>query len=347
VQAPADAAAGHHPLIIRARYTGGSQPTPSSSSSELGAVIVVPPGSGVMPLSALEPVSTANGLGPVERDMTNGAASEGDGQLIRVGGRFYTRGLGTQAPSQIVYYLGGRCSMPSTWVGVDAEPGSTGAASFSISVDQKVVAASGPLSADSPARTLKAELARAEWLTLATEPAATGMGAGVRASWAQPTLHCGGSTKPTHPELGIESFESAGAGLSLRDPAAGGRTVVSAAFHTEGKAGLEVTSPADGNWFGRVLDQPLDSSGKSRLAFDLQTGDSGTPAELAVQFGPDATWCQGGHWAWTNPHSSRTIAAALGELVCPPGTPLDPAQIRAVWVYLKGGTFRIDNVRAE
>lgn len=347
VRAPADTAAGHYPLALTARYTGGAQQAPASSSSEFVAVVVVPPGPGITPLSALRPVNTSNALGPVERDMTNGGASEGDGHLISIAGNFYTRGLGTQSPSQIAYYLGGRCSELSTDVGIDAEPGSSGAANFTISADQKVVAESGPLGADSPPRTLTAQLRGAQWLTLATELAATSTGAGIRTNWAKPMLRCGNSTKPTHPELTIFSFESGNDGITPRSPEAGGSFAPSSAFHTDGKGGLEVSAPADGNWFGRVLAKPLDLRGKSRLAFDIQAGSSGTSGELAVQFGPSATWCQGGHWAWVNPNSSRTIATGLDELGCPPGTPLDPAQIKAVWVFLKGGTFRIDNVRAE
>jgi alpha-galactosidase len=347
VRAPADTAAGHYPLSITARYGGPAQPGPVSSGSELAAVVVVPPGPGVTPLSALRPVSMSNALGPVERDMSNGGAAEGDGQLINIAGRFYTRGLGTQSPSQIVYYLGGRCSELSTEVGIDADSGSSGAARFTISADHEVVAQSGPLSAGSPPHALSAKLRGAQWLTLATELAQTSTGAGVRTSWAMPTLSCGGSTKPTHPEVTIYSFESGSDGITLRNPDAGGRFAPSSTFHTDGKGSLEVTAPADGNWFGRLLDKPLDLRGKSRLAFDIQSGESGTSAELAVQFGPNATWCQGGHWAWVNPNSSKTIATALDELGCPPGTPLDPAQIKAVWVFVKGGSFRIDNVRAE
>jgi alpha-galactosidase len=347
VRAPSSTAAGRYPLAITARYEWGSTHAAASTRSEFVAVVVVPPSAGVTPLSALEPVSVANALGPVERDMSNGGAAEGDGHLITIGGNFYTRGIGTQSPSQVVYYLGGRCSELSTEVGIDAEPGSAGSANFIISADQKVVAESGPLRADSPSHALQAKLSGAQWLTLATEATATSTGAGVRTSWARPTLRCGGSTKPTHPELSIYSFEAGDEGFSLRNPDGGGRFAPSPVFHTDGKAGLEATSPADGNWFGRVLAKPLDLRGKSRLAFDIETGSSGTSAELAVQFGPNATWCQGGHWAWTNPNSSRTIATALNELGCPPHTPLDPAQITAVWVFLKGGTFHIDNVRAE
>jgi len=353
VTAPASTAAGHYTLPITARHGWGSKGELASTSSEFVATVVVPPSDGVTPLSVLRPVSAANALGPVERDMTNGGAPEGDGQLISVAGNFYARGLGTRAPSQIVYYLGGRCSELSVEVGIDAEPGASGTAggggtaSFSISADKKVVAQSGPLGSDSPARALTAPLTGAQWLTLTTEATTTSTGTGARTSWAAPKLRCGKSTRPTLPEVTIYSFESGSEGFALRDPAAGGSFVSSSAFHTDGKAGLEVTGPADGNWFGRALERPLDLRGKTRLAFDIQTGASGTSAELAVEFGPKGTWCQGGHWAWTNPSSSRTIATALSELGCPPGTPLDPAQIRGVWVFIKGGTFRIDNVRAE
>src|SRR4029079_18838226 len=172
-------------------------------------------------------------LGPVERDMSNGGASEGDGHLIRIAGTYYTRGLGTQSPSQIVYYLGGRCSELSTDVGIDAEPGSAGGASFTISADEKVVAQSGPMSADSAARTLKAKLGGVSWLTLATEPTSTSTGAGVRTSWAAPKLRCGSSTQPTQPEVTIFSFEGGSDGIAVRNASAGGSFTHSSAFHTE------------------------------------------------------------------------------------------------------------------
>lgn len=347
VRAPVNTAAGQYTLPLTARYEWGAKPQPASTTSEFVAVVVVPPSDGVTPLSALEPVSTANALGPVERDMSNGGASEGDGHLITIGGNFYTRGLGTQSPSQVVYFLGGRCSELTTEVGIDGPPGTAGSADFIISADQKVVAQSGPLSADSAPHTLSAKLGKAQWLTLATVPTATSTGTGARTSWAMPKLRCGNGAKPTHPEISIFSFEAGTEGFGVRNPSAGGSFAAASTFHTDGKAGLEVTGPTDGNWFGRVLAKPLDLRGASRLAFDIKTGASGTSAELGVEFGPNNTWCQGGHWAWTDPNSSRTIATALNELGCPPSAPLDPAQIKAVWVFVKGGTFQIDNVRAE
>ena len=63
--------------------------------------------------------------------------------------------------------------------------------------------------------------------------------------------------------------------------------------------------------------------------------------------GANPAWCQGGKWVWTNPNSSRTIKTAFSEMSCPAGSALDLTQISAVWVFVKGGTFTIDQVRAE
>ncbi|HVZ30868.1 MAG TPA: hypothetical protein VG963_00495, partial [Polyangiaceae bacterium] len=88
---------------------------------------------------------------------------------------------------------------------------------------------------------------------------------------------------------------------------------------------------------------------KTTLAFDLETADAGTSGEFAVQVGTGANpaWCQGGLWTWTNPNSSKTIKRTFNQLSCPAGVSLDLTQISAIWVFVKGGTFNIDQVRAE
>lgn len=346
VTAPADTAGGSYPLSISAKYGWGAPVTAASVATELLAAVVVPPPDGVSHLSQLAVLSVSNALGPVERDASNGGASEGDGNLITLGGRVYTRGLGTHAPSQIDYYLGGRCSSLSTEVGVDALA-TSGAASFKIVADERVVAQSGLVRAGEPARALTANLSGATWLRLVTELGDTSTGAGISTAWARPLLTCGKSTAPSSPELVIFSFEAGTDGVKLSKPDAGGSVAASTAFSTDGKGGLQVTSPADGNWFGGSFASALDLRGKSRLAFDIQTDATGTPGEFAVEFGPDKTWCQGGRWAWTNPKSTKTIKVGLEELSCPGGVRLDPAQIRGVWVFVKGGTFVIDQIRAE
>ena len=99
--------------------------------------------------------------------------------------------------------------------------------------------------------------------------------------------------------------------------------------------------------FGRSFSTPLDLSKMSRLAFDVKTGPAGTPGEVAVEVGPEKKWCQGGHWAWTNPKSTKTIKTAFKDIHCPEGVKLDQAKITGVWVFIKASTVVIDQVRAE
>jgi alpha-galactosidase len=84
------------------------------------------------------------------------------------------------------------------------------------------------------------------------------------------------------------------------------------------------------------------------LKFDLKAGPAaGTTGEIAVQVGDAFTWCQGSRWTWTNANSTRTIAQKFADLGCPAGVHVDPAGIRAIWLFLDGGQVVIDNVRAE
>lgn len=101
----------------------------------------------------------------------------------------------------------------------------------------------------------------------------------------------------------------------------------SAVFHTDGELGLEVVTPAEGNWFGRSLAEPLDLSSYSMLKFDLETAENGTSGEIAIQVGPDTSWCQGGLWTWTNANSSKTIKRKLSELSCSEGVTKDLTQV--------------------
>jgi alpha-galactosidase len=228
-------------------------------------------------------------------------------------------------------------------------------ATFEIHADDTVVAAATDVRAGEPARTLTADLSGATWLRLV----ATGSGAAPdgttindHADWAAPVLTCGSAT-PADPVLPVErtlfSFEDGTAGWTIANPGDGGTMAESTAFHTDGEYGLAVTTPLSGNWFGRVLEQPVDLTGHSRLRFDVRAGPTaGTSGEIAVQVGPDLSWCQGGRWAWTGPGTSRTITESFDEIECPAGVSLDLSQIRAVWVFLNGGdTHHVDNVRAE
>jgi alpha-galactosidase len=346
IEPPAHTGAGSYALSIQATYTWGERAEPFAVTTELGAVVVVPPPDGVTHLSQLATVRSSNALGPFERDRANGEAAEGDGNLITLGGKVYTRGIGTRAPSEIVYYLGRQCSALSTEVGLDDSLGTPGAASFKIFADDRLVAESGLLRPEDPPRALQAKLSGASWLKLVTELGDASYGPVAPTDWARPLLTCGKSKAPVTPELLVYSFETGTEGITLKNPAAGGTFKTSNAFATHGTSGLDVTTPPDGNWFGRSFAAPLDLRGKTTLAFDVKTGSVGTVGELAVELGADKTWCQGGHWAWVNPASTKTIKAKLEELRCPSGKTLDPAQITGVWVFLKAAVT-IDQVRAE
>jgi alpha-galactosidase len=347
VTVPASATAGVYALTVTASYRFGPDAREASMVSELSTTVVVPPLDGTTHLSLLVPVSAANGSGQVEIDTSNGGQAPLDGNLITIGGQVYTRGLGTNAPSRSVYYLGGRCSSLSVDVGIDDEVTTGGSATFSIRADDTLVVASGVLtSADAP-QTLTADVTGATLVELVTDPGADSDGD--HTDWALPRIVCGNGTAPTSSEQTLFSFEGGTDDFTIANVAAGGTAVASTAFHTDGTGGLEVTSPTDGNWFGKALAAPLDLTGKSALAFDLKTNAEGTAGELAVEVGTGAAsaWCQGGRWIWTNPNASRTVKTAFADMSCPPGVTLDVAQIRAVWTFLKGGTFIIDQVRAE
>ncbi|MET0410375.1 MAG: NPCBM/NEW2 domain-containing protein [Polyangiaceae bacterium] len=345
VTVPPGIGAGDYPLTATVTYAWGAGDAGASVTSELvGAVAVAPP-PGTTPLSTIVPLSSSNAFGPVEIDTSNAGTTEGDGSLITIGGRVYTRGLGTNAPSRVAFYLGGSCSALTVDVGIDDEVTANGSASFQILADGNVVAASGVLTAADPAQTLVADLTGALLLELVTD-SSDGSSDGDHADWAGPQIVCGGSTAPTIVEQLLFSFEQGDDGFITAN-ATGGSSAPSSAFASAGSQGLEVTSPVDGNWFGLRLAAPLDLSAFSTLRYDVKTTTTGTPGELALEVGPNATWCQGGLWTWTNANASKTITRAFDQIECPAGTTLDTSQVRGIWLYLKDGTFTIDNVRAE
>jgi alpha-galactosidase len=343
VLVPEGASAGLYPIAVTATYVWGGQAPSASSATEITGAVAVAPPDGATHLSTLLTVSSSNGLGPMEIDTSNGVEAEGDGNLITIGGKVYTRGLGTHAPSRAVFYLGGRCSQLTVDVGIDDEV-SEGEASFSILADGMIVSESGVVTANDAARTLSADLTGANLVELVTDSGLAPVGD--HADWAQPQINCGGSSVPTSTEQTLYSFETGLEEFTLANEV-GGSLALSTAFATDGVQGLEVTSPADGNWFGRRYAAPRDLSAFTTLRYDVKTTVIGTPGEFALEIGPDSAWCQGGLWTWTNASSSKTIERRFTEIECPEGVTMDLTQVRGIWVYLKDGTFTIDNLRAE
>jgi len=230
-------------------------------------------------------------------------------------------------------------------VGVDDESPAESTATFTIHADDTAVASTG-LAAGAPAETLTADLTGVRWLRLTT----TGT-AGAHTDWVDPVLSCGdaGPDDPVRPiRRTIFSFENGTDGFTVANPGTGGTVAPTTAFHTDGTAGLEVTTPVPGNWFGAPVPAGLDLTGRSGIEFDLRAGEVGTVGEVAVQIGDALTWCQGGKWAWTDPHATRTITEPFADIECPAGITLDVSRIRVVWVFLNtGGVVQLDDIRAE
>jgi len=83
-------------------------------------------------LSDLAPASAINGWGPAERDRSNGGRAAGDGQVIRLDGSSFKKGLGVHARSALSYRVPQGCTTFAATVGVDDEVGARGSVSFQV-----------------------------------------------------------------------------------------------------------------------------------------------------------------------------------------------------------------------
>jgi alpha-galactosidase len=169
-------------------YWGGTNWV--TASSPISFLVAVPPPSGTSNLSDLTWLSASNTWGPVEKDMSNGEASAGDGHTITIAGVQYAKGFGTNAPAEIDFYLGGACSTVRTDVGLDdEEAGHTPVADFQIWADGSKVADSGPTTEGAAALHLTANVAGAQLLRLVVDD--QGSPSYNHTDWAAPTITCG------------------------------------------------------------------------------------------------------------------------------------------------------------
>jgi alpha-galactosidase len=185
--APKGAASGNHPISFTATYRYGRQ---VGQLQYRGNVLVLPPApTGTAALSDVPWVSATNGWGPVEKDMSNGETAARDGQQISIRGAKYPKGLGTNATSDITYYLGGNCTSLKTDVGIDDEEQANGGdVIFQIFAGDTKVADSGVITNTSPVKTLTADLTGAQWLRLHVDP--DGPNTYDHGDWAGPVLTC-------------------------------------------------------------------------------------------------------------------------------------------------------------
>ncbi len=187
--APADAQVGSYQVPVTATYTWGAKNKRATNTVALSVQVVPQPPSGTTALSDDTWVSATNGWGPVEKDMSNGETAAGDGQEISIRGAKYPKGLGTNATSDIVYYLGGHCSTLTSDVGIDDEEANNGGSViFQIYADDAKVADSGVLTNTSPVQSLTADVSGASWVRLHVDP--NGATTYDHGDWAGPQLTC-------------------------------------------------------------------------------------------------------------------------------------------------------------
>lgn len=106
---------------------------------------------------------------------------------LRVGNRYFDRGLGTQARTLMAYRLKGDEKSFSAWVGLETAAGPLGQARAVVLVDGKPVYDSGPIKAGDQPKRVQVPLNGAKLLILSSE---FGEGGGVRdwVNWCEPTL---------------------------------------------------------------------------------------------------------------------------------------------------------------
>jgi hypothetical protein len=134
------------------------------------ATAVVPAAAQYVYLSNLNWVSATNdqgsSWGPVEKDMSVGGSGANDGHTITLNGITYSKGLGTNAISTIVYNLGGAYSNFLCDVGIDDEEAVNGTVDFQVLADGVKIFDSGKMTATSTTQTFNLNITGVKQLTL-------------------------------------------------------------------------------------------------------------------------------------------------------------------------------------
>ncbi|MFF3544233.1 NPCBM/NEW2 domain-containing protein [Streptomyces platensis] len=112
-----------------------------------------------------------------------------DGHPLTIQGAGYAQGLGAHADSQLLYDLGGSCSALTVDVGLDDEVGANGSVVFQIYRDTTMVADSGLMTVDQPAKRLTADLSGGSQLRLVVTDGGNGNNSD-HADWGDPQLTC-------------------------------------------------------------------------------------------------------------------------------------------------------------
>ncbi|MDP9000995.1 MAG: NPCBM/NEW2 domain-containing protein [Myxococcota bacterium] len=153
----------------------------------VGTEPAIPIGTGY--LSDLTWTYAANGLGPVEKDRSNGGALGLNAKVLSLQGKKYAKGLGVASGSMIVYRLGRVCTMFTADIGIDDETGGRGSVDFQVWTDGEMRFDSGTMTATAPVQRVQVDLIGRRRLKLVVVGANDGP-TGNRGDWADATIVC-------------------------------------------------------------------------------------------------------------------------------------------------------------
>ena len=164
------------------------------------------PPSGVRYLSDVEWTFTRNGLGPAERDMSNGEGGAGDGNTLTLDGQTYQKGIGAHSISEVHYDMAGECTRFLSDVGVDDEVGTGGSVLFRVVADGSVLFNSGVMNGSSATKTVDVDVTGRSLLKLQVSHGGDGTSLD-HADWAGALLECegGGGTPNQGPTATISA----------------------------------------------------------------------------------------------------------------------------------------------
>jgi alpha-galactosidase len=130
----------------------------------------------------------ANGLGPVERNQSNGDAASNDGTSLTIRGATYAKGLGVHGPSLVRYRLGRACTRFTADVGID-DASASGTVSFQVWADGEKLLDTGVLSSATPIRHVDLDVTNRHELRLFVGDGDDGS-TGDLADWADAHVDC-------------------------------------------------------------------------------------------------------------------------------------------------------------
>lgn len=199
IVAPAEAD-GIYDIKASATYTTTAEPIGTRSVQNVTQVKTLPkPPTSTVFASDHDWVSATNGWGPVERDMSNGPQGAGDGTPLTLNGQVFDKGIGAHAPSNVKYFLGGKCTAFTASVGIDDAQPSRGSVIFSVKVDGRTVVTSPLMKPTSQTFALTADITGGQFVELIVGDGGDGNG-NDHADWADAKFTCGdGTTTPGGP----------------------------------------------------------------------------------------------------------------------------------------------------